>query len=249
MRYTYLLSVLLVAGCAGPQVRNVTGPGGAPAYAISCYDDRGLCYRAAYDTCKGGYYILDAGAVWRGDTGRNLSIKQDRPGRARHNHTLLVQCTHEAVLDPLLADVSRDRGRYPYARYALPAARRGSTVAATQDPLLLQLQGPAKVQRRTTVRRIYGPLPPANMKLRRTQRQRTYGGDPYGTAPYYSDDPYLRGSYVAPYSEAAVPPYPGSAYRGSRYGRRHRRKKSTRKRTTRKKAKKATKTTGDCGCP
>jgi len=237
-----LLSVLLVAGCAGPQVRNITGPGGSPAYAISCYDDRGLCYRAAYDTCKGGYYILDAGAVGRGDTGRNLSVKQDRPGRARHNHTLLIQCTHAALLDPLLADVSSDRGRYPYTRYAAPLGTRKAAVT-TQDPLLLQLQGPGTVQRRTSVRRIYGPLPPANMKLKQ-RRGRTYVGDPYGTSPYYSDDPYLRGRNVAPYSEAAVPPYPGKGYRSYKYGRRYRRKKSTKKRT-----KKVKKTTEDCGCP
>ena len=244
MRYTCLLSILLVAGCAGPQVKNVTGPGGAPAYAITCYNDRGLCYRAAYDTCKGGYYILDAAAVSRGDTGRYETINQDRPGRPRHDHTLLVQCTHTPTLDPLLADVGADRGRYPYARYAAPVAPRGSTATTTQDPLLLQLQGSGAVQPRTSVRRVYGPLPPANMRLNQ-RRARTYGGDPYDKTPYYSNDPYLKGQSVAPYSEAAVPPYPG--YRGSRYGRRWRKRTSSKKKTPKVKA--AKKSADDCACP
>ena len=232
--------LLLAVGCGGTQVRNIVGPGGNPAYAISCHQDRGLCYKEAYNTCQGGYYILDTAAVNRGDTGRHETINQDRPGRASQDHTLLVQCTGDGVVDPLLADVGSDRGRYPYARYAAPTTPRQTLTV--QDPLLRQLSGA------TPARSSYTVLPPADPSKR--VRKYTYGGDPYGTDASGRDTVSgVGGSQVAPYSESAVPPYPG--YRGYKYSRSWRRKKATRKRKAKKAAKKAkaAPAAADCACP
>lgn len=236
--------LVLAVGCGGTQVKSVTGPGGAPAYAISCNQDRGLCYKEAYNTCRGGYYILDSGAVNRGTTGRNEAINQDRPGRAAQDHSLLVQCTGDSMVDPLLADVGTDRGRYPYARYAAPATRQQA--ATVQDPLLGQLSGSTTGQVPGHTRTVLPPAQP-NKKI----RSYTYGGDPYANDPT-ARDPYGTDSgYTAPYAEGAVPPYPG--YRGNRYSRSWGRKKYRRKK--RKKAAKAkpapaAKQSGaDCACP
>lgn len=236
MRHTCVFSILLVAvGCGGTQVRNVTGPGGNPAYAISCHQDRGLCYKEAYNTCQGGYYILDAAAVNRGDTGRHETINQDRPGRASQGHSLLVQCTGDGVVDPLLADVGTDRGRYPYARYAAPATPKQAVTV--RDPLLWQLGGSTQVRHAPTV------LPPADMSKR--VRKYTYGGDPYSKDASGLDVYNTGGGHVAPYSESAVPPYPG--YKGYKYSRTWRRKKSRRKRKAKKA--KAAPAAADCACP
>ncbi len=231
MRYICFLSILIMAnGCAATRIKSVTGPTGNPSYSITCHQERGLCYKAAYDTCKGGYYILDAAAVTSAGTGRHVTKSQDRPGRASQEHNLLVQCTGSGYLpsaqfagihgptdDTLLRTTTAPR----YGATALPPAKKQvqSRYRLSRDPYLTPYADP--------YRRYY-----TGRDAGRDSRQ-----DPYGEA--------RTGTYVPAYSEYAVPPYPG--YRGSRYGRRYRRRKRPRKRKAVKKAK-APKA-ADCACP
>lgn len=250
MRFICALSlVVLAGGCASTRVKAITGPTGNPSYSITCYQDRGLCYRAAYDTCKGGYYIMDAAAVARGTTGREVPVNQDRPGRAAQEHTLLVQCTGSGPSpDALLAiggptgPVTADRRllldparNMPHGATVLPPASRtgSSSYYLSRDPYKRPYRDPSRLSQRN-----------------RGARGQYYRGaqSPYGRGQYA--DPYGNAGanvYYPPYSEYAVPPYPG--YRGRYRGSRRRKKRSSKKKAATKKAAPAKKAADDCVCP
>ncbi len=244
MRYFCALSLLILAGgCAGSRVKAVTGPTGNPSYSITCHQDRGLCYRTAYDTCKGGYYILDAASVTRGGTGRHTPTNQDRPGSASQEHTLLVQCTGSGPApDPMLATYGGPSGVVSDQVLLADPANPGTPGVTVLPPARKQVR-----QRRQHQRDPY--LSPYDDPTRR--RPSGY----YGRQGARHADPYRRypdATTIAPYSEYAVPPYPG---RGRYYRKYRRRRKPRRKKKAastaapQKKAAPATQNQADCDCP
>src|SRR3954447_21315446 len=51
---------IVVAGCVATSNESFVGPSGGPTHAAKCSRSPQACFKAASDTCRGGYAVLDS---------------------------------------------------------------------------------------------------------------------------------------------------------------------------------------------